>query len=557
MAGRLGKLGEPNNSTSTTSSGGRLGRLTPSHAEQEQVKTEAQKKRHDNLKANIDKIQNDSKKVNSDLWSPGNVLKTLLDTTLSGGKALFVDPAVTTYKQAETAIRGGQTVVDKGAGLVNKDLVNNQRDYIKSEQAKGTISKDKAEAELKKLDSGAKSKIEQLKTAEKKTGVKYNPSEGAFATIDAVSNATGLGEIGKVVFKSTVKRLADKEGRDLTENELSDLANKTKNAVGEKPSIEAKPTDIPDVNTVKPLRQTKVTNDIVPESPIVPPKEKKPFAPLDQATHEKIAKLVDDSIKAPVKEGMTRLYQTQDSLEAGKQSDQFFKDTDTLANFVNGRSDNAKLKFVDIPTEDVMSVPGKPEVFKIKSANDVIPEAIISEPKPTDTVTGGAKDLEKVAIEKGLVDEFKNKAEYKSGSYKEEANKAVDLVAKDYQKAIDIATRKIPADSTLHESAIFKAVRNKAIKESDGELLKKLASSPHYTEVSEAAQKLGAEGFRYDPEDPVAMIKDIQKARQKASEKINKTTVSKEVKKAREIVERNTPVASKQDWASFISELEC
>lgn len=89
----------------------------------------------------------------------------------------------------------------------------------------------------------------------------------------------------------------------------------------------------------------------------------KSFAPLDTQTTDKIGELIKRSDSTPVPEGHTRLYQTNDS--TAQQSDQFFKDRDILGNYINGRADNAKLDFKDVPNEHVQPVPGKPDVFKV------------------------------------------------------------------------------------------------------------------------------------------------------------------------------------------------
>lgn len=90
--------------------------------------------------------------------------------------------------------------------------------------------------------------------------------------------------------------------------------------------------------------------------------ESKSFAPLDSATTAKMNTLSKSSDALPLQDGYTRLYQTN---EGKLKSDQFFQDKDLLANYINGRADNANLSFRDVPNDAVKTVPGKPDVFKV------------------------------------------------------------------------------------------------------------------------------------------------------------------------------------------------
>jgi hypothetical protein len=102
----------------------------------------------------------------------------------------------------------------------------------------------------------------------------------------------------------------------------------------------------------------------------------KPFNPLDETTTRKMDELMAASDATPVPEGHTRLYQTNDNNT--DLSDQYFKDTSTLANYINNRSDSSNLRFRDVPNEKVLDTPGKPKVFKVDEQPEVPAEQIQS-----------------------------------------------------------------------------------------------------------------------------------------------------------------------------------
>lgn len=87
------------------------------------------------------------------------------------------------------------------------------------------------------------------------------------------------------------------------------------------------------------------------------------FAPLDDTTATKMADMWKKSDATPLAEGNVRLYQTNDG--ANGVSDQFFQDPAKLSNYINGRADNAELRFIDVPANQVQVVAGKPDVFKV------------------------------------------------------------------------------------------------------------------------------------------------------------------------------------------------
>lgn len=90
------------------------------------------------------------------------------------------------------------------------------------------------------------------------------------------------------------------------------------------------------------------------------------FAPLDDTTQTKIQDLRTQAEKTPQPEGTTRLYQMT---EGDIDSPNYFNNPEQLANYINGRSQNGTVRFVDVPTERVAPVAGKKGeagVFEIK-----------------------------------------------------------------------------------------------------------------------------------------------------------------------------------------------
>lgn len=172
-------------------------------------------------------------------------------------------------------------------------------------------------------------------------------------------------------------------------------------------------------------------------------------------------------------------------------------------------------------------------------------------------VSGSALKSEREGVQAGLADEFKDKASYTPASYKTEADNATKLVHEEPQKALDIATGKAPGSNTLQESAVYHAVKNKAIAENDYETMQKLVASSRHTEVSEAAQKLGSESYSAHANDPIKIMQQVVKAKtdavgQKLSGSV-KSTVATEAKTAASHIK----APSKGEWKMFVESLKC
>lgn len=173
--------------------------------------------------------------------------------------------------------------------------------------------------------------------------------------------------------------------------------------------------------------------------------------------------------------------------------------------------------------------------------------------------SGSALRTQAKAVEQGMKDEG-TVSGFRGVSHKDEAAKAVSLVQDDPEKAMKIAMGG-RGDNASHESAVYHAVKNreldKAAKTGDYTVVQQLANSSRHTGVSEAAQKLGAEGYHLDPHDPVGIMNDVAKTRQKTVERRAGTTVAKEATNVEKEVKQALPKVSRQDWHSFVESLKC
>lgn len=126
--------------------------------------------------------------------------------------------------------------------------------------------------------------------------------------------------------------------------------------------------------------------------------------------------------------------------------------------------------------------------------------------------SGSSLRTEFAAVEKGIVDELP-KAQYKTVNFAQEAEKAINLIKTNPQKAVDIAFGNVRGESNVQEVAIRKLVEKEALQNNDVNTLGRLAESSSNVETSKSAQRLGAEGYFRNNESPVAAMKDIISAR--------------------------------------------
>lgn len=186
----------------------------------------------------------------------------------------------------------------------------------------------------------------------------------------------------------------------------------------------------------------------------------------------------------------------------------------------------------------------------------------VTEPATGANVAGSSLRTQAKAVEAGMKSEAESTgATYNTVSHKEEAMKAAQLVEENPTKARSIAMG-ARGDNASHEAAVYHAVANKAIEDAkktgDYSEVTALANSPRHTGVSEAAQKLGAEGYNANPHDPINIMNDLAKTREAAvTKRAGKPSVAKATTEIKKEVKAVTPKVSRQDWHSFIQELQC
>lgn len=478
----------------------------------------------------------------------------------SQAKNVVVGIAKGVGQQAENAVKG--TVIGLGGNAIisNQNKVSDETARVQKQAdllyKAGIMSRDKY-LSVSRTAANVQGKVgQQAENVEKNDNPRKTlagaANTAALLAIPEVKGASLLTKLGKGAAVGGALGAGNAAGQDkvtvksVAENTAVGALLGAGGVAAEKGISKVLPEATSKVKTEAPKTETAAETPIktvkTPEtSERVVQSNAKSFAPLDAPTKAKVDTLVSKAKETPVPEGHTRLYQTTDN---GARTDQYFKDTSKLSNYVNGRSDNATLAFKDVPTKNVVETPGKPDVFKVQSEEET-------------KVSGGANKAESRAVEANLAQEFGDKANYETHSFKQNAEDAVNLVHENPEKAMDIAMGKVPGNNTVHEVAVAQALENKAIQEGDATTLAQLAKSSRHSATSEAAQRLGAEGFVADKASPVAAIRSVLASRAKAAEaKLGKpiaTAVNDTVKQIKSTV----PKTTRQDFESFVASLKC
>lgn len=161
-------------------------------------------------------------------------------------------------------------------------------------------------------------------------------------------------------------------------------------------------------------------------------------------------------------------------------------------------------------------------------------------------------------IEKGLKADFRNIDEYNKVSFKDQANKVGEIIDEDPEKAIRIALGKeMPTNGALPES-VFIAVKNKAIKNGDTDLLVRLATEEGG--VAKESTVLGQRIKMLDEgltDDPFKNINDVVKKRRSVFEKKNKVSISKAKSKEIKNIKNSIKPPKVDEWQEFIKEITC
>lgn len=271
----------------------------------------------------------------------GSVLRTFGGGIVDGVNFLTRIP-----QTVDTAKDNATLALDQALGINNKqDLANagtTQKNY-------GNAQKEIQDfANLVSGDKTGNSNADTTREAKAISTGKATPGEVVSAILKSLTAATTV-PVGKV---------ASGGGAVLKEGVADAESTATNPGITEEVASTLTPEEL------------KIVQDA--GVPVTKTNTSKPFAELDEATKTKMNELNTSSTASPVQSGFTRLYQTNDNL--AQKSDQYFKDPDTLANYINGRADNSKLGYIDVPNDMVQAVPGKPQVFKV-TGGDTTSEA--------------------------------------------------------------------------------------------------------------------------------------------------------------------------------------
>jgi hypothetical protein len=168
-----------------------------------------------------------------------------------------------------------------------------------------------------------------------------------------------------------------------------------------------------------------------------------------------------------------------------------------------------------------------------------------------------ASSTEQKAIDKKLTRGFEGKPEYAKVNTKDQANAASELLKSDPEKSTRIALgQELPPEHLLPES-VYIAVENKALKDGNVDMLRKLATEGSLSsEATGMGQRIRMLGER-DPDSAVTAMRKLVEARTKAIEKRTGKTVNKAVSDEIKQIRAAKPKVTKETWGSFVDSLKC
>lgn len=209
----------------------------------------------------------------------------------------------------------------------------------------------------------------------------------------------------------------------------------------------------------------------------------------------------------------------------------------------------------EAPKEEPKAEPKKSEPKAEKKSDGGKKE----EPKaaPTKTKSGLATTTLRDATERGMMKEAESfdVPDLDTMKMKEQADKAVKLIAEDEDLAIRIALGDENPPSGLKVGSVYSAVKELAIKNGDVDLIKRLAQSEN---VNAFARELGQEIKAFDSQiarDPVKVLKQILDIRKEAAGDGASKAVAKDLKTLKDGVANTTTTDS--DVASLMDNIKC
>lgn len=167
-----------------------------------------------------------------------------------------------------------------------------------------------------------------------------------------------------------------------------------------------------------------------------------------------------------------------------------------------------------------------------------------------------ASGVEQKAIENKLTKGIGDLPEYRQVNMKDQARLASELLAKEPDKALEIALGQSDPPNGILPESVFVAVENKANIEGNISLLRQLATSTRTTEATAMGQRIRALAER-DPDSAVGAIKNVADARANAIEKKVGKTVDKHIKETTDKIKKEISKPKKHDWGAFIQSIKC
>lgn len=513
--------------------------------------------------------------------SPVNMLTNTVKESGRILKSLTIDPIVDSAVTAGQQIYvGGKTRLN-GAGAANSKALKPLLKQYEDDYKRGKITKAQFENQRKKiLAYGAKTDA-AVKKAEKATGVKFDQNKGAVATLETVVNLAGAGALAKGSYKGSekiftyfvnkVKRgeaLSDTEEKLLTQvtaqTDKTRLLGAGDTTVPKNRRLKS-PTGMPEQYLATTDRNARMTAGA---NPGTLSKDINPLTRSQQPPKNTLVELNNINKKlrdAQLNGGLS----AQEARSLIAQRKALIDKLDGVSNpAITKAEQNVANVEAKIAKEDVLNTPGsktdvpvnEPQITTQPITQPVVPteikqaEPLINATKPA----GSALKLQQQAVEKGIKEDFGQVAGYAEGSYKLEAQKAVQLVQDDPIHAMNVAMGRAAGDNPIHAVAVKNAVKETAIANKDFKTLQELANSPLQTQTSQAAQVLGAEGYTtYGASDPVKALTELKNARMNAIAKRAKSKPEKMVETTKKQIRQSKRPLEARNWDAFVKSLQC
>lgn len=419
------------------------------------------------------------------------------------------------------------------------------------------------------------------KLASSVAGVLFSPVSGTFAgaakvpvlkqvadainipfTLTGLAASYGTGKIFDIIPDSVLS----KKSKDILREPISNLVSLAAQVTIGGKIFDKLSSTIKDKGSVTTQDAERIASEAIAENPGVvnPAESQAPETPHTKQSHEDYARSQGYEPYTPPDE--------LPSFDVGPAAE---KTAETLPTIDAGEGeapaaaadDKNDLKIVPIGDEPAPVVPEpKAPAARAKSGEAFVKPKVLPDTGNTET-SGLAKKINTEAIEAGLNDNLGKLPVYSRMSMKEQAQLAGDLIAKDPEKALKVATlQEASPHSGLLPESVSTAFR---VMIDNGDITGDFAERVVHTlgtskSLAGYAARLGQGIKALDTgldtyQDPIRIISDIAETREKNVEGKNKGIVEKEAKKTvKEIkTELKKSVSKKKTWDDFIKEIQC